>query len=507
MSRREHEIATQELRAANEELQSINEEYRSTAEELETSKEELQSMNEELQTVNAELKGKLENISSAHSDLQNLTMATEIGTLFLDRELKIRMFTPPVATLFNITDSDVGRAITDFTHRMIHDGLERDALQVLRDLAPIETVVESKGGSSYMMRMRPYRTIENRIEGVVVTFVDISKRLAAERQSRHSEERYRTLFNSIDAGFCVVEMIFKGDKPVDYRFLEVNDAFARQTGMTNAAGRTMRSLVPEHEAYWFEIYGRVAVGRQPERFENYAAALGRHYECYAFPVGRPEQRWVGVLFNDISKRKETETHLQLMVDELNHRVKNTLAVVQAIAQQTFKHEDVPPAARRAFDGRLAALAATHNLLTRSHWEKTSLHDIARSVSHGCGASEGRFSIDGPEISLQVGQAVAISMALHELCTNAVKYGALSNEHGVVKLQWIVYEKSQRCLRIEWREQGGPAVKPPTRRGFGTLMVEQALAHEFKGTATIEFKPAGVECIIEGPLPPRESSSS
>ena len=124
-SRGEHDTAIQDLRAANEELQSINEEYRSTSEELETSKEELQSMNEELQTVNAELKSKLESISTAHSDLQNLTAATEIGTLFLDTELRIRMFTPSVADLFNITEGDVGRAITDFTHRLAYDGVER----------------------------------------------------------------------------------------------------------------------------------------------------------------------------------------------------------------------------------------------------------------------------------------------------------------------------------------------------------------------------------------------
>src|SRR3546814_839306 len=122
----EVEFSVQELRAANEELQSINEEYRSTAEELETSKEELQSMNEELRTVNSALKDKLENISTAHSDLRNLTAATEIGTLFLDKQLRIRMFTPPVAELFNVTEADVGRPLTDFTHRLDRGGIEDD---------------------------------------------------------------------------------------------------------------------------------------------------------------------------------------------------------------------------------------------------------------------------------------------------------------------------------------------------------------------------------------------
>ena len=173
-SRKEHDLAIQELRAANEELQSMNEEYRSTAEELETSKEELQSMNEELQTVNAELKSKLQTISSAHNDLQNLMGATEIGTLFLDPDLKIKLFTPAVANHFSITEADIGRSISDFTHKLAYDNVEHDAIAVLKSLVPSEKEVTTKDGHWLTVRMRPYRTIEDRINGVVVTFMDIT---------------------------------------------------------------------------------------------------------------------------------------------------------------------------------------------------------------------------------------------------------------------------------------------------------------------------------------------
>ncbi|MFB0613919.1 chemotaxis protein CheB [Aurantiacibacter poecillastricola] len=196
-SRREHESSVQELRIANEELQSVNEEYRSTAEELETSKEELQSINEEFQTVNTELKGKLDNIASAHSDLQNLINATEIGTLFLDSELRIRMLTPSVEKLFSISDSDKGRPITDFTHRLAYDGVEDAALEVIKTLTPLETEVETKDGRWLMMRLRPYRTVDNRIEGVVLSFVDITQRLRAESQLRESREQYRHMFERL----------------------------------------------------------------------------------------------------------------------------------------------------------------------------------------------------------------------------------------------------------------------------------------------------------------------
>jgi two-component system, chemotaxis family, CheB/CheR fusion protein len=180
-SRKEHELATQELRAANEELQSINEEYRSTAEELETSKEELQSMNEELQTVNGELKGKLDIISSAHNDLQNLMAATEIGTLFLDAQLKIRLFTPAVTNYFNIGNSDIGRVITDFTNRLAYAELEADVSSVLKTLQPIERELSTNSGRWLSMGLRPYKTTDGRIEGVVMSLTDITNRKTAEQ--------------------------------------------------------------------------------------------------------------------------------------------------------------------------------------------------------------------------------------------------------------------------------------------------------------------------------------
>jgi two-component system CheB/CheR fusion protein len=499
-SRREHEIATQDLRAANEELQSINEEYRSTAEELETSKEELQSINEELQTVNAELKSKLESISSAHNDLQNLTTATEIGTLFLDVELRIRMFTPPVAELFNIYESDVGRPVTNFTHQMRYASIEQDAQRVLKTLTPFETIVESNRGHSYMMRIRPYRTLEDRIEGLVITFVDVSARLQAEQQLRESEARYRTLFSSIDEGFGIVEVIFDSQRrPQDFIFLEVNAAFERHTDLKDVTNKTARSLVPQLEDFWFETYGRVALTRMPERFEFRSTALGRFYEGYAFAL--PEEGRIGVLFMDVSDRKDAEIHLKLMVDELNHRVKNTLAVVQSIAQLTFKEDAVTHDATRAFSGRLRSLALAHNLLTRTHWEKASLAEIVAAAMDGCSCDPGHHRISGPHVILKPAQCISMSMALHELCINALKYGALSHPHGRVDITWEVLKTSEQPrLKLVWREHDGPPVSAPTHRGFGSIMVEKALAYELDGSAGIEFHPTGVVCTIETPLP-------
>lgn len=177
----EYESSKEEMKAANEEMQSTNEELRSTMEELETSKEELQSINEELQTVNQQNKLKVEELGQLSSDLQNLLIATDIATLFLDRHLRILRFTPKISSLFNIRVTDRGRPISDLTHRIGYPDLRSDADAVLSRLVPIERELQDEAGQWYLTRVNPYRSSDDRIEGIVVTFIDITDRKDAER--------------------------------------------------------------------------------------------------------------------------------------------------------------------------------------------------------------------------------------------------------------------------------------------------------------------------------------
>ncbi len=183
--------SNEEMKAANEEMQSINEEYRSTTEELETSKEELQSVNEELQTVNNELRNNVEEISHAHSDLENLMYATQIATLFLDRDLKIKRYSPGMERLFNIKPTDRGRSISDFTHKLGYQNLVEDAGTILNDVATIERESTGPHGRSMLIRLLPYRTMDKRIDGVVISFVDITDVKNAEHARQNYESFYK----------------------------------------------------------------------------------------------------------------------------------------------------------------------------------------------------------------------------------------------------------------------------------------------------------------------------
>ena len=208
----------------------------------------------------------------------------------------------------------------------------------------------------------------------------------------------------------------------------------------------------------------------------------------------------GVL-QDITDRKRWEEHQRLLINELNHRVKNTLAIVQGLAQQSLRGDASPEASFARFEARLTALAAAHSLLTRSNWEDADLEQVARSaVEAAAGDGMRRVRIAGDRIAVRPQTAVGLSLALHELCTNALKHGALSGAEGGVDLSWTLSGEAPRTLRMVWREHGGPQVQPPTGKGFGRRLLEQALSRELGGAISLAFEPAGVVCTIAAPLP-------
>jgi two-component sensor histidine kinase len=197
---------------------------------------------------------------------------------------------------------------------------------------------------------------------------------------------------------------------------------------------------------------------------------------------------------DLSERKQIEELQRLLANELNHRVKNTLATVQSIVNQTLRSATDVESARTAVNARIVSLAGAHDLLTERSWVGADVADlVARAVAPFV---TGQIVVDGPSLDVSPSQALALSLALHELATNAAKYGALSRPEGRVELRWKVQDDR---LDLSWHESGGPPVAPPSRRGFGSRLIETALSGDLDGQTRLEFAPEGLRCWITAAL--------
>jgi two-component system CheB/CheR fusion protein len=506
-TREESEAANEELRAANEELQSINEEYRSTAEELETSKEELQSINEELQTVNSELKLKLETVSRANSDLQNLMAAMDFGTLFLDPGLRIKRFTPRLADLFSITPNDVGRPITDFTHQLHYDGLTADARMVIENLTPIEREIRSRAGGWYLVRIRPYRTIDDKIDGVVTTFIDVTERRQMEDALRTGQDDLRQEARLVELSRAPI-FVWDFDGPIlqwnrgseelyGYKREEVlgkNKEDLLKTTVPGSTFQAIRELLLQNGAWKGELCHVTKDGRR--------LTVESHIEL----VQEGGHRLVLESTRDITQSKTWEERQRLLLRELTHRVKNTLTVIQAIIHQTWRSSGSRKDFIERVDGRIHALANSHSLLVDSDWQGADLRKLVESqVSVYAAETPSRLKVEGAPMILPSDIATPLGLVLHELATNAAKYGALSNDAGGVDLSWRVANGNDgSALKVVWREHGGPPPRNDPDTGFGTRLIRSGLPG---ASVRHEFLPSGVECSIEIPLPGSETDGA
>jgi two-component system CheB/CheR fusion protein len=291
--------------------------------------------------------------------------------------LHIKRFTPAISGLFSIKAPDEGRSIADFTHRLDYPDFTGDAQAVLRDLKVIEREIASNG-NWYLARLRPYRTTDDRIEGVVCTFVDITSRLKTEEALKASEAR-----------------------------------------------------------------------------------------------------------------------LRLLLSELSHRVKNTLAVVQSMARQSFRGDVSREEGLEIFSDRLRALAEAHNILVSSDWRGAGFRELAAGQLSPYAKADGKSVIlEGPAVSLPPDIATPFALVLHELATNAMKYGALSSPAGTLRLAWgFAEEPAGRVFRFTWRETGGPAVKPPAKQGFGSWLIQNGLPD---AEVVLDYADGGAVCTITLP---------
>jgi two-component system, chemotaxis family, CheB/CheR fusion protein len=368
----ELETANEEFRSSNEELLSVNEELQSANEELETSKEELQSVNEELQTAISELRSNIDELDRANGDLTNLFQSTQIATVFLDRDLVIRNFTPAVTKLFSLIPGDRGRPLTDIASRIDYPELESDINNVIAGEVIERPVRLTSGQGHYLARILPYRT-ENEIDGALLTFVDVTSIVAAEEQQK------------------------------------------------------------------------------------------------------------------------------VLTAELSHRVKNTLAVVSSIAERTLP--DGKP--KDDLIGRFHALGHTHDLLSRAGWTQAPLRELVLSELAPHIAGDGSNArVVGPPIMLNPHAALLLALVIHELATNAAKYGALSTPGGRLKVAWAIADGDARQFELTWTERGGPKIDGLPKRGFGMELIERGIRFELQGAAELGVVDGGLHCRIAIPADPQ-----
>lgn len=330
-------------------------------------------------------------------------------------------------------------------------------------------------------------------------------RLDAERQ------RLRRLFQQAP-GFVAV---LRGP---DHRFELTNDAFAELIGHRDVIGRPLATALPEiraqgHIATLDTVFatGEPFVGSEVRvllQRRSSGPAEERHLDFVFQPIMDPDDRVTGIFVQgvDVTERRLAQAHQRLLLDELNHRVKNTLATVQAIASQTARGAASVEAFSLDFQARLKAMARTHDALTRRSWTGAELRDLLEQELRPYGFA--RVALDGEAVELTPRMALTLGMVFHELATNAAKHGALSVPQGRVDVAWSATrppDGAPAFLRLTWRESDGPTVPPRTRRGFGSRLIEGSVASELSGKVTLDLPPQGLSCELVVPLAAPEAA--
>jgi two-component system CheB/CheR fusion protein len=511
----ELESSNEELKSGNEELSSMNEELQSANEELETSKEELQSINEELQTVNAELNARVEELSRANSDIANLLESTQIATVFLDRNLAVKSFTPAAKDVFRLVESDTGRPITHVRARFVSDTVQEDAEKVLRTLSTIERQVESNyNDARYVMRMLPYRTVDNVIAGVVITFVDVTRITAAEerineltRDLRDRVQSLETLLDLVPIAILIMEDKRTGQIRVNRYGTELLGEKPGETALHPLVGPPRiydkgRELPrQEHPLQIAARTGEAIAGFEGEVLRNdgtrFDAMIG------ATPLFTDDGKVRGAIaaILDISDRKRFEAQQQVLLHELQHRVKNIITTIGALATRMLRGAETVSSFTEAFLGRLNGMARTHDLLTRRNWRGAGLRELITNTVTPYVSSDGKnVAIEGPMLVLEPGAATTLGMVFYELATNAAKYGALSTRSGHIKVNWRLQTvDGEDWVSLAWEESGGPRLDGQKLEGFGTGFAKRSVEYEISGRAELELRPTGAHCLIEFPV--------
>jgi PAS domain S-box-containing protein len=437
--------------------------------------------------------------------------AATIGIAEADAEGRMLRVNDAICKMLGRTrDELLAMSFLDYTHE---EDREKDAALYARQIhGEIDSYVLRKradkpGGTTVYLDIHSssVRDASGRFRYGVRVIQDVTEAKLLEDRLRESEQHMRDLLEALPAAVYTTD--------ATGRITFYNKAAVEMSGRTPQAGDlwcvTWRLYNPNGTPLPHDECP-MAVALKENRAVRGVEAIAERpdgtrvpFIPYPTPLHDANGKLIGAInmLVDITERKEAEYRQKILIAELNHRVKNTLATVQSLAGQTARHAESLGEFSQRFEARLLALSRAHDLLTKRYWGDAPLDLLAREVlTPIAGEAAGRIAIDGPSVELNPRAALSLTMALNELVTNALKYGALSSEAGTLSVAWDLQRDPHPAkLTLEWREHGGPPVVPPTRRGFGTRLMERCIERDLGGEFDLVFNPDGVSCSMSIPV--------
>ena len=504
----ELEEAQQTVRTTVEELETSNEELKSSNEEIMSMNEEMQSANEELTTVNDELRNKVLELDAALSDLRNFVDSTNIATLFLDEDLTIRSFSPEARSYFRVVEKDRNRHISDIAGELNMAELMELCEQVRDNGKRIEREMQSiDGQADIKVSVIPYVTTDRDQRGLVVVLFPVTELRQYARELEEMSTAANRHLNEIEELYRVSPQPMALMAP-DLTYLRLNEGMAKINGkpLEDHYGKTIFEIVPNLSDQVVEPVktvfrtGKPILGMEVTGYTAADTDRERQWEVDWYPIREGETvSAVGVSVRDVTKYHEMEMELRRVMRELQHRVKNMLANVIALINRARREEGDHRVILDTLVKRINALATTHNLLTSENWHSVLFQDLLTPELIDVYGPD-RITLRGPSVRLSAKAAVAFGMTIHELATNAAKYGALGSPEGKLEVRWSRTDEGKgEMLVVRWTETGGDVPIPPEDSGFGTQLIDSTVRSSLLGSIEKHFDEDGFRAIIEVPI--------
>lgn len=491
---RELRLAKHRLRSATEELETANEELKSSNEEMMSMNEELQSTNEELSTVNDELKTKVDEVTVANTDLRNFFDSTSLAVIVLDSAMRLRSYTRAATAIFPLQPTDRGRPLFEVASRFPSLDFSTRVHDVMEDGVEYnQTVNDSEQERTFSLRILPYRTADGTIDGATIIMTDISHALRVESQLNAERERYQLAIEA--AGIGVWEFLpDRGEFVLGgtaMELLQTRDGTPALQAVLESFSDTDRqqlrkaleTAIDDHTG--FELTSRITShDGQPRWLKTFA----RHVN-----ESNPG-RVIGVSV-DVTAEYELSEARELMLNEMNHRVKNLFAMIGGILRMAARKHETVGGLVQDVEGRILALGSAHSLA--SNQKRTSavrIHDLIETILTPYN-QHATMDIKGGELLISVNFITPLTLILHEWSTNALKHGILSKPDGKLHIHW---EEANEEIRLIWNEIGTEAVEAPGEAGFGTVLLAGA-ARQLGGTVSTDIVGEGLTHTLTMPI--------